>query len=176
MSFFSCIGILIVKIRRSNVRLIFTMWIPTYRKTSLQWRHHGRDGVSDHQPHDCLLNRLFRRRSKKTSKLRVTGLCEGNSPVICEFPAQRASNTEKFPFDDVIMSRLKGTGEWVAPCLCACSRIDEKVTHLLGHHWFRSWFVAYMAPSPYLGQWWLIVNVTPGNTSIFMHLNICIVR
>ena len=35
-----------------------------------------------------------RRRSKKTSKLRVTGLCEGNSPVTDEFPAQRASNTE----------------------------------------------------------------------------------
>ena len=44
-----------------------------------------------------------RRRSKKTSKLRVTGLCEGNSPVIGEFPAQKASNAEKFPFDDVIM-------------------------------------------------------------------------
>ena len=41
----------------------------------LRWRHNGRDSVSNHQPHDCLLNRLFRRRSKKTSKLRVTGLC-----------------------------------------------------------------------------------------------------
>ena len=46
-----------------------------------QWRHNGRDGVSNHQPHDCLLNRLFKRRSKKTSKHRVTGLCTGNSPV-----------------------------------------------------------------------------------------------
>ena len=54
----------------------------------------GRDGVSNHQPHDCLLNRLFRHRSKKTSKLRVIGLCEGNSPVTGEFPAQRASNAE----------------------------------------------------------------------------------
>ena len=36
-----------------------------------------------------------RRRSKKTSKLRVTGLCEGNSPVTDEFPAQSASNAEK---------------------------------------------------------------------------------
>ena len=45
----------------------------------LHWRHNGRDSVSNHQPHDCLLNRLFRRRSKKTSKLRVTGLCAGNS-------------------------------------------------------------------------------------------------
>ena len=35
-----------------------------------------------------------RRRSKKTSKLRVTGLCEGNSPVTCEFPTQMASNAE----------------------------------------------------------------------------------
>ena len=52
----------------------------------LQWRHNGRDGVSIHQPHDCLLNRLFRRRSKKTAKLCVTGLCTGNSPVTDEFP------------------------------------------------------------------------------------------
>ena len=37
----------------------------------------------------------FRRRSKKTSKLRVTGLCVGNSPVTGEFPAQMASNAEK---------------------------------------------------------------------------------
>ena len=36
----------------------------------------------------------LRRRSKKTPKLRVAGLCVGNSPVIGEFPAQRASNAE----------------------------------------------------------------------------------
>ena len=35
---------------------------------------------------------LFRRRSKKTSKLSDTGLCEGNSLV----PAQMASNAENF--------------------------------------------------------------------------------
>ena len=60
----------------------------------LQWRHNGYDNVSNHQPHDCLLNRLFRRRSKKTSKLRVTGLCAGNSPGTGEFPAQMASYAE----------------------------------------------------------------------------------
>ena len=60
----------------------------------LQSRHNKRDGVSNHQPHDCLLNRLFRRRSKKASKLRVTGLCAENPPVTGEFHAQRASNTE----------------------------------------------------------------------------------
>ena len=61
---------------------------------ALQWRHDGRDSISNHQPHDCLLNRLFRRRSKKASKLRVTDLCEGNSLVSGEFPAQMASDAE----------------------------------------------------------------------------------
>ena len=97
----------------------------------LQWRQIERDGVSNHQPHRCLRDRLFRRRSKKTSKPcitglcegnspdrlfrrrskktskpRITGLCEGNSPVTGEFPAQRASNAEIFPCDDVIKTRV----------------------------------------------------------------------
>ena len=72
--------------------------IRNHYRYSLQWRHNGRDGVSNHQHHDCLLNRLFRCRSKKTSKLRVTGFCAGNSPVTCEFPAQRASNAENVSF------------------------------------------------------------------------------
>ena len=70
---------------------------------TLQWRHNGRDSVSNHQPHDCFLNRLFRHRSKKTSKLRVTGLCAGNSPEAGEFPAQMPVTREMFPFHDVIM-------------------------------------------------------------------------
>ena len=60
---------------------------------SLQWRHNERDGVSNHQHHDWLLNCLFGRRSKKTSKIHVTGLYAGNSPVNGE-PAQRACNAE----------------------------------------------------------------------------------
>ena len=61
---------------------------------TLQWRHNEHDGASNHQPHDCLLSRLFRRRSNKTSKLRLTGICAGNSPVTGEFPAQRTSIAE----------------------------------------------------------------------------------
>ena len=61
---------------------------------ALHWRHNGRDSVSNHQPHDCLLSRLFRRKSKKTSQLRVTGLCVGDSPGTGEFPGQMASNAE----------------------------------------------------------------------------------
>ena len=57
---------------------------------ALEWRHNGLDSIWNHQPDDCLLNRLFRRRSKKTSKLRISGLCEGNSPGT----TQMASNAE----------------------------------------------------------------------------------
>ena len=46
-----------------------------------------------------LLNRLFRCRSKKTSKIRITGLCEGNPLVTGWFPSQRASNTK----NDVVL-------------------------------------------------------------------------
>ena len=66
----------------------------SYNSGSLLWHHNEHDGVSNHQPHDCLLNRVFRRGSKKTSKVRVTGLCALNSSVTGEFPAQRASNAE----------------------------------------------------------------------------------
>ena len=57
---------------------------------TLQWRHIGRDSVWNHQPHDCLRYRLFRGRSKKTSKLPIPGLCARNSPGTSEFPAQLA--------------------------------------------------------------------------------------
>ena len=63
---------------------------------TLQWRHNERDGVSNHQRLDCLFNRLFRRRSKKTSKLHTTGLCEGNPPVTGGFASQKTSNVDVF--------------------------------------------------------------------------------
>ena len=61
---------------------------------SLQWLHNEREYVSSHQRLGGLFTRLFRRRSKKTSKVRVTGLCVGNSPVTGEFPTQRVSYAE----------------------------------------------------------------------------------
>ena len=60
----------------------------------LHWRHNEYVGVSNYEAHGCLFNRLLRRRSKKISKLRVTGLCAGNSPGTGEFPIQMASHAE----------------------------------------------------------------------------------
>ena len=70
---------------------------------ALQWRHNDHDSVSNYQPRDCLLNRLYRRRSKKTSKLRVTGLCVGNSPGPVNSPHKGRATRKMFPFNDVIM-------------------------------------------------------------------------
>ena len=79
--------------------VLFEIWIvytisDMFRFYSLQWRHNEPHGVSNHRRLGCLLNLLFRRRSNKTSKLRVTGLYEGNSPVTGEFPTQRNSDAE----------------------------------------------------------------------------------
>ena len=64
-----------------------SIWSTLFHEIILQWRHNERDGVSSHQPHHYLLNRLFGCRSKKTPKLCVTGLCAGHSPVTVEYPA-----------------------------------------------------------------------------------------
>ena len=70
---------------------------------ALQWRHNGHDSISNHQPQDCLLNRSFRRRSKKTSKLRVTGLCAVFHRGPVNSPHKWPVTRKMFPFDDVIM-------------------------------------------------------------------------
>ena len=61
---------------------------------TLQWRHNEGDGVSNRLRLDCLFDLLFKRRSKKASKLQVTGFSEGNPPVTGGFPSQRANNAE----------------------------------------------------------------------------------
>ena len=102
----------------------------------LLWRHNGRDCVSNHQPHDCLLNRLFRRRSKKTPKLRVTGLCAGgggggggDSPVAAEFPAQMTNSAENVS----IWWRHHGKHTFCTECL-RCLNISSIWATVLSLH------------------------------------------
>ena len=108
-------GVWIVSVRKHYVKTraaflpTVTYWRTVDHRTSLRWnlfpvgsldhqplhwRHNGHDSVSNHQSYYCLLNCLFRRRSKIISKLCVTGLCAGNSPETGEFPTQMASNAE----------------------------------------------------------------------------------
>ena len=63
---------------------------------TLQWRHNGLDGVSNRQPHHCLLSRLVGCLSKKTPKLRVTCLCAGISPGPVNSPSKNSPCLESF--------------------------------------------------------------------------------
>ena len=109
----------------------------------LRWRHNEHDCVSNHQRFDCLLNRLFMSRSKKTSKLRVTGLCVGNSPGPVNSPHKGPVTRKMFPFDDVIMYSEK-ICSWSTPCRVLFE--------------FRMNFFYYMnsvqATNHDLNQWW----------------------
>ena len=55
---------------------------------------------------------------RRSSTPHVIGLCEGNSPVTGEFPAQMASNAKMRLFDDVTMTFQTDTyAEIVALCM-----------------------------------------------------------
>ena len=90
-------------------------WSPAtvWTCSSLQWRHNERDGVSNHQPHDCWRNLLSMRRSKKTSELRVTGLsCGGFTGGQWIARTKGQWRGKMFPFHDVIMcSRIQITNK-----------------------------------------------------------------
>ena len=75
--------------------------------TPSQWRHNEHDGVSNHQLHDCLLKRLFRRRSKKTSKFSATVFLKGIHWWPVNSPHKGPVMQKMFPFDDVIILIVK---------------------------------------------------------------------
>ena len=70
---------------------------------ALHWRHNERDGISNHQPHDCLLNHLFRRKSKKKSKLTSLAFVRGIHWWVMNSPQKGPVTRKMFPFDDIIM-------------------------------------------------------------------------
>ena len=69
---------------------------------ALQWRHYEHKGVSNHQPHDCLLDRLFKAKIKRNIK------APRNWPLCGEFTGDKGPVTRKmFPFDDIIVTWAK---------------------------------------------------------------------
>ena len=114
--------------------------------TTLHWRHDGPDWVSNHQFHDCLLNRLFRRTWKKTSKLRVTGLCAGNSPGPVNSPRKWSVTPKMCPFHDVIVTNdieinpcyaylgMSSSSHWWVYYLCTLSCSEVSATNLMTGH------------------------------------------
>ena len=117
---------------------IFSVWNQSQTKrcketkqnenTALHWRHNGRDSVSNHQPHGCLVTRLFRRRSKKNIKApRHWPLC-GEFTGTGEFPAQMASYAENV---SIWWRHHESSGQW-----------NEAVA--LAHMWHHSIFNSHI--------------------------------
>ena len=102
---------------------------------ALQWPYNERDGVSNQQHNECLLNRSFRRRSKKTSKLRVTGLVRGIHRWRGNSPHKGSVTWKMFPFYDVIMCiRLvqiihvkHSQFQWWQPALLSIDPINKMI-------------------------------------------------
>ena len=142
---------------------------------SLQWRRNEHDGVSNLQPPNCLLKRLFRHRSKKTSKIRVTGLCVRvihRWPVNC--PHRWPVTRRMFPFDDVIMgySCVSGFGTSImclAPTSVCAQNFSGRVRgviigltqscHMLGPALFGQIYASWFAEGP-IGNYFLFVAIT----------------
>ena len=104
-----------------------------------------------------------RRRSKKTSKLRVSGLCEGNSPVTGEFPSHRASNAENvciwWRHHDVQPVTPADLGAWPA------DNIEAEAVRWLGDSEKRSESIS---------KYWPQSTVCPNFTPSFRVTDLCV--
>ena len=76
---------------------------PRCTPTALPWRHNDCGGVSNHQPHDCLLNRIFGRISKEHQSSASLAFVREIHRGPVNFPRKWPVTRKMFPFDDVIM-------------------------------------------------------------------------
>ena len=80
---------------------------PSRRMTSninpLQWRHNGRGSVSNHQPHDCLLNRFSGAGQRKHQSSASLAFVRGIHRWPVNSPHKGPVTRKIYPFDDVIM-------------------------------------------------------------------------
>ena len=136
---------------------LFVTAADTFLSITLRWRHNDHDDVSNHQLHGRLLNRLFRRRSKKTSKLRVTGLCVGNSPGPVNSPHKGPVKRKMFLFDDVTMNTnaQTHTRTTLKPQRCHDANFvatggteDCHKDNFRCHQWKQSWQFLVLSKAP----------------------------
>ena len=87
---------------------------------ALQWRNNEYDSVSNHQPHDCLLNRLFGRRLKKHQSSASLAFVRGTHREPVNSPHKGPVTRNMFPFDDVIVEYSAcSIGREVTIIICA---------------------------------------------------------
>ena len=132
-----------------------------FDKRPLRWRHNGRDGVSNHQSHDCLRIRLFRRRSKETSKPRVTGFVRGIRRWPVNSPHEESVTAKCFHLmtsscSSLVLSPVDHLQNRILKSYHSChfnSFLPSAVC-------MRRWTRPALAPSYFLNQSWVIVNWT----------------
>ena len=106
---------IITEVGLMSVELIAMMIWPIFWKWkkyllciyTLEWHHNGCDGISNHLPRDCLLKRLFRPRSKKTSKLSLA-FVRGIHQWRVNSPHKGPITWKMFPFVKVILCNETG--------------------------------------------------------------------
>ena len=129
-------------------------WCCDYSMAS-QWCHNECQSVSNHRRLYCLINRLFWRRSNKTSKLWVTGLCEGNPPVTGGFPSQRASYTESvfiwWCHNDTCIWQVNITSQ--SSCVRVTHQMDLAPSYITGHVRFCYHWDSYEQLPFFLASW-----------------------
>ena len=130
---------------------------------TLHRRHNDHDGVSNHQPYGCLLNRLFGRRSKKTSKLCVTGLCAGNSPGPVNSP-HKGPVTRTRQIWGIWQLRLEspetpnlGQNQW---CFVPC---DLEIWRMTFENDRASLLCCFKLCATFHSHWWIQTGVTVRN-------------
>ena len=91
-----------------------------FNERTLRRRHNERDGVSNHQSCDCLLNRLFRRRSKKHKSSASLAFVRGIHRWPVNSPHKGPVTRKRFPFDDVIIKIFSFNDAFVHCCVWVC--------------------------------------------------------
>ena len=81
-------------------------------RSTLQWRHNEPDGVSNHQPHDCLLNRYSGADQRKYQSSTSLAFVRGIHRWPVNSPHKGPVTRKMFPFDDVIMNAERVSMSW----------------------------------------------------------------
>ena len=140
---------------------------------TLQWHHNEHDGVSNHQPHDCLLNRLFRHRWKKTSKL---AFLRGIHWWLVNSPHKGPVTQKMFPFHDLIMKLFLFTSLcFKKGFLETLPSFHKRTDNLIGMVWWDLIWLSTLS-SYQRGIWQIGLLNTPALCIVhhFSYPNICI--
>ena len=110
---------LLTQIRHAHILL----W-RTFRYTTLQWRHNERDGVSNHQPHDCLLNRSSDADQRKHQSSASLAFVREIHRWPVNSPHKWPVTLKIFPFDDGFVQCL--ATPWTSLQCCDLERHHAK--------------------------------------------------